>query len=61
MDADVRSALFDPDYEYQDLPDDFIQRLGEVPASGGGAEEDREAFDYDAHIAKLIAGIRLMR
>ena len=51
MDADVRDALFD-DAAFEDceeLLDDFV-----VDASRP-ADDEPEAFDFDAHVARLIA------
>merc|ERR1719310_415787 len=51
MDADVRDALFD-DAAFEDceeLLDDFV-----IDASRPAADEPAE-FDFDAHVARLIA------
>ena len=53
MDEDIREALFDPDCEVEGLDDDFV-----LQASGAhdtAEPEAEDAFDYDAHIADLIA------
>ena len=50
MDDDIRAALFedaDEDGEFEELQDDFVAQVMNAP-------EDT-AFDYDAHIAALIA------
>ena len=51
MDADIRAAMFDPSYEAEELEDDFVLQASQAPE---GAEADGD-FDYDAHIARLIA------
>jgi hypothetical protein len=50
MDKDIRAALFDgfdDEGEFEELQDDFV-----ADAMGAGGDTD---FDFDAHIAKLIA------
>mmetsp|Transcript_4290 Transcript_4290/g.12743 ORF Transcript_4290/g.12743 Transcript_4290/m.12743 type:complete len:482 (-) Transcript_4290:168-1613(-) len=51
MDADVRAAMFDPSYEAEELEDDFVLQASRAAPEG----EEAEQFDYDAHIARLIA------
>ena len=51
MDADIRAAMFDADFDNGELWDDFVQRASAAPEGGVEAE----AFDYDAHIARLVA------
>lgn len=51
MDPDIRAAMFDPSYEAEELEDDFVLQASQAPQ---GTEEDG-GFDYDAHIARLIA------
>jgi protein LTV1 len=51
MDEDLRAALFDDadeEGEWEELDDDFVQQVIVEP-------EGTEPFDYDAHIAKLLA------
>jgi hypothetical protein len=50
MDKDIRAALFDgfdDEGDFEELQDDFVSQV-----MNGPADDD---FDFDAHIAKLIA------
>jgi len=50
MDKDIRSALFDgfdEEGEFEELQDDFMAQVM--------AEPEDPDFDFDAHIAMLIA------
>ncbi len=47
MDADMRAIIRGWDEEFEELDDDFV-----IQAAAGG---DVEEFDYDAHIARLMA------
>jgi hypothetical protein len=50
MDEDLRAALFDDDEEFEELADDFV-----VAASAEPEEGYPEMFDFEAHMARLIA------
>jgi protein LTV1 len=47
MDEDIRAALFDDAEEFEELDDDFVTQIKEEP--------ETPDFDFDAHIAKLMA------
>lgn len=53
MDADIRAAMYDPTYDNGELDDDIMQQM--VAIAEQEEDDDKPAFDYDAHIAKLIA------
>ena len=52
MDDDVREAMCNPDYDNGELEDDIMQQM---MALAENDSDEEETFDYDAHIAKLIA------
>jgi hypothetical protein len=53
MDSDIRAAMYDPDYDNGDLDDDIMEQMRSMAELD--EDEDTDRFDYDAHIAKLIA------
>ncbi|ETV92047.1 hypothetical protein H310_13572 [Aphanomyces invadans] len=55
MDEDLREALVN-DEAFEELTDDFmLQAAQELPDDADGADVAADGFDYDAHIAKLMA------
>jgi hypothetical protein len=48
LDPEIAAAFEDPD-AFDDMNEDFVEDF-DTPVDGEG-----EAFDYDAHIAKLMA------
>ena len=55
MDEDLHAALFeDCDEEggtFEELDDDFVVQASQPPPQG----DDTQDFDFDAHIARLLA------
>ena len=48
----MREAMCNPDYDNGELEDDIMQQM---MALAENDNDEEETFDYDAHIAKLIA------
>ena len=48
----MREAMCNPDYDNGELEDDIMQQM---MALAENDSDEEETFDYDAHIAKLIA------
>ncbi|CAM9849130.1 unnamed protein product, partial [Phaeothamnion confervicola] len=57
MDDDIRGAIFGDLEDVEELDDDFVLQAAAAGEEGGddGGNGGAEAFDFDAHVARLIA------
>lgn len=55
MDEDIEEALFgEEDGAFEELNDDFILQAGQEPDEDQPDNGGEEAFDFEAHMARLI-------